>query len=106
MISPHTPPGTKVVCIDANANSNKKPGFNYKGDLDGLSEGQVYTVSHLQIGDQLDHMGEFEVVLVEIRRLGSVGYLLSRFRLAVLPSCLTDCLTSAPIRTRKTVGAA
>lgn len=108
MISPHTPPGTRVVCIDADATHQKyaSPGFNVRtgpGSLDGLREGEVYTVAEIR-PSEVSRIG-LCVVLTEIKRPGAPsrggGYALERFRLAALPKCLTDILTADPIELRK-----
>ena len=95
MISPHTPPATKVVCIDA----RPVPVFKTSrpiGDLDGLSEGRSYNV--LDIVEAPSTISGFAVVLVEIvrpqRNLGVGGFALERFRYAELPRSITALLTS------------
>lgn len=96
MISPFTPPGTKVVCIIA----SKPP-----GERVALVEGHVYTIrgwSDFAISGP-NGTCENGVYLEEIRNAmdpkggGELTYNRQRFRLASLPSCLTDCLTSAPV---------
>lgn len=104
MISPHTPSGTKIVCIDAGAHTkyNTMPSPHPSGQwaycLDGLLEGEIYTVSRIVEG--LDGLS---VEIAEIRRPHRAvwglpeGFALGRFRRAELPSCLTDILNGAPI---------
>lgn len=94
MISPHTPPGTRVVCIDAkvhlrfaNAHIPKRP---YSADP--LIEGHTYTVDQVILTRRLK--SGYAVVLVE---RGWNGFALERFRLAELPRCLTQILEGAPI---------
>jgi hypothetical protein len=96
MISPDTPPGTEIVCID---------------DSDGaygpsrLTLGQVYTLRAITIG--ID--GDFVATLHEVApgvtynmALGvlNLGYLLCRFRRLELPNSLTELLTEQPIKTK------
>jgi hypothetical protein len=81
MLSPHTPPGTKVVCIDP---------------ISVLELHAIYTVIEIFRGfDDYGRKG-MGVRLEEIPedRLGEGGWGLHRFKPAVLPKCLTDCLTS------------
>lgn len=83
MLSPHTPAGVKVVCINA-------------ADCEGyLYEGQVYTVRAI-LPPVRDYWG---VVLEEV--LGSKhptgAFKACRFRRAELPSCLTELLNTETV---------
>lgn len=71
-------PGNKVVCIDAeNLGQHDVPGFNYFYSLDGLTEGEVYTVR--SAGRDEDD-GCLVVKLAEIVRRPDGGYAVARFR--------------------------
>ncbi len=99
MISPHTPPGTRIVCIDAELHRRFNiHGFFFTSSMDGLTKDAVYTVRDV-IPDEtcIDH---FEVRLVEIERPCHGGYALSRFRYLELPRSLTNVLTSATVEER------
>lgn len=89
MISPDTPPGTEIVCID---------------DSDGaygpsrLSMGEVYTLRSIEMGVD----GDFVATLHEVppgttynMAFGvlNLGYLLCRFRLLEIPRSLSSLLT-------------
>jgi hypothetical protein len=99
MISPHTPPGTKIICVDDSLSDKyvaphalSRPAV---GDLDGLRNGDVYTVAEI-IKDP-DAKGGFVVRLEEIMRSCALqgepdGFALHRFRYLDLPKCLTDLL--------------
>lgn len=99
MISPHTPPGTRVICVNA-----KVGGFNTNinavGDMDGLTQWETYTVRKIDIC-RFSKSG-FTVDLTEIDRRPSVigqlmsGFDIARFRYASLPKSLTDLLHSVP----------
>lgn len=105
MISPMTAPGTKVVCVDDEKDRGRftPSGLIIVGDLDGLRRGFVYTVSSIQRDPRIS--GQYLVVLAEICRRVIAGndyhlpgYSLARFKLAALPSCLTDTLTRTKIQ--------
>lgn len=92
MISPDTPPGTEVVCVEAG------PGRYGDG---GLRRGAIYTVE--RIAPAID--GGHVVVLGEIPAwqtytppwgLVGIGFELRRFRYLDLPECLTKLLEEAP----------
>lgn len=94
MISPHTPPGTKIICIDAAERPNPRPDLiRWDGHLDGLTAGEIYTVRDFRV---CPFLGRVEVRLHEIVRelddSGESGFNLRRFRRADLPSCLTELL--------------
>lgn len=95
MISAHTPPGTRVVCIDDDQFACCVPGWNYVGTLDGLKKDVVYTIAEIVPAASLK--SGFAAVLHEIVRprvyLGfNRGFDIARFRYADLPSCLTELL--------------
>lgn len=95
MISPHTAPGTKVVCINAQ-------------DCEGyLFEGTVYTLRAWRLPDPDVPLMPGEdglpgVILEEVDlppgrleglyKVNSFGYHPRRFRVAALPKVLTDLL--------------
>lgn len=90
MISPHTAPGTKVVCIRESDFPEAK-----------IRLGEVYTVKGIIESPIFSH--EFGVQLEEHELFNSMldipwGYALSRFRLAELPRCLTALLTTVPTK--------
>lgn len=88
MISPDTPPGTEVVCVEAG------PGRYGDG---GLRQGAIYTVE--RIAPAID--GGFVVVLTEIPPwetytppwgLVGIGFELRRFRYLDIPDSLIGLL--------------
>jgi hypothetical protein len=100
MISPHTPPGTRIICIDADDNGQyETDDTDYRGvGLDGLRLGDVYTV-HLVDEDPGSTSG-FCVILCEIIRQPKqlrFGFALERFRRLDLPKCLRDIEAGRPI---------
>jgi hypothetical protein len=94
MISPHTPPGTKVACIDDRYHTSYNAPRNVgAGDMDGLRKGHVYTVQSIERDDYVKD--GFAVVLVEIRRKlagrdWGHGFALERFRYVGLPKILRE----------------
>lgn len=99
MISPDTPPGTEVVCVQAG------PGRYGDG---GLRRGAIYTVE--RIAPAID--GGYVVVLTEIPpwqtytppwELVGIGFELRRFRYLDLPASLTNLLEEAT-RVKETEG--
>lgn len=89
MISPETPPGTEIVCID---------------DSDGvygpsnLSMGEIYTLKTIEMGVHGDHLATLHEVPPGVtydmaRGVLNVGYLLCRFRLLEIPRSLSSLLT-------------
>jgi hypothetical protein len=104
MISPKTPAGTRIVCIDDNAGGDRFKSnvvsFTIPG-LDGLRKGNVYTVKCVQ--PNVASRNGLEVVLNEITRSVITGvtyhwegFALERFELAALPKAITDTLTAYP----------
>jgi hypothetical protein len=92
MISPDTPSGTEIVCVDAAAG----PYGN-----GGLRQGAIYTVD--QIARSID--GGHVVVLAEIRPwetfeppwgVVDIGFELKRFRYLEIPRSLTELLETCP----------
>lgn len=81
--------GQKVVCLDAEPHLRyMPPGFNGIGDLDGLTEGAVYTVRRVGRRHPADPMPN-SLWLEELRRplrvetcimLGEAGFDPRRFR--------------------------
>ena len=95
MLSPHTPPGTRVVCIDDVKDGRYATRTVHNFDLNGLRLGEVYTVSAIAPNDGTT--SGFIAVLVEIVRPGRTkGFALERFRRVDLPECLTSLLNVAP----------
>lgn len=101
MISPNTPPGTEIVCVDDAPNKKYWPkGYTATSfDMSGLKRGCVYTVKNI---DQL--LGTYQVHLAEISReyaLTSkgqiVGYHLARFRLISRFANDSEYTVSAPV---------
>ena len=84
MISPMTPPGTEVVCVNDSLDDFKVPGlnYNYKGHLDGLTKGQIYTVQEIIPTISRFSLSEYQVVVNEIFRdtLINRGFAIERFR--------------------------
>jgi hypothetical protein len=95
MISPHTPAGTKVVCIDASANGKYMRAI-WIGGLGGLQEQAVYTVKAIYPTRRA--ISGFGVLLHEIERDGGQGWAIDRFRYVELPSCLVDALNAQPAK--------
>lgn len=108
MISPHTAPGTKIICVDdALDGYTNWPSCRLTDDLDGLRKDETYTVAEI-CEDDIARSG-FVVIVREIERLligdNNRGFDIARFRYASLPSCLTELLNTAPIKSdRETVG--
>ncbi len=91
MISPHTPPGTKIVCI------------NDQRAIAPIKKNAVYTVAEIVPVEKSP--SKFHVVLVEIEidatwqvMTDARGFSLHRFRYLDLPSCLTDILNMQPVK--------
>jgi hypothetical protein len=91
MISPHTPPGTKIVCI------------NDKRAIAPIKKNAVYTVA--EIVPVQKSPSQFHVVLVEIQidqvwqvMTDARGFSLHRFRYLDLPSSLTNLLNTQPVK--------
>ena len=92
MISPHTPPGTKVICIDA---CGEFP------DVEPLVEGETYTVRRIGVG-LIRGFPAFGCFLEEIINGKAVtgrewSYGLRRFRLPVTLDTLTAVPSQAPV---------
>lgn len=93
MISPNTPPGTEVVCVEAG------PGRFGDG---GLQRGAIYTVERITPAIDGGHV----VVLSEIQPwqgyaapwgVVGIGFELRRFRYLDLPGSLTRLLEGAQL---------
>ena len=96
MISPHTAPGTKVVCVDDVGHHRYQLVRTPARGMDGLTKGQLYTVTGIHFAP-LTKAG-YGVELSEIkRRGGNQFFALERFKLAPLPECLTSILDAAPV---------
>lgn len=94
MISPHTPPGTKVVCIGQTGEENKH--------LPALKVGDVYTLDRIEDGfTSPDGFGVYLCEIVHPESIEPAGiyswaYGLADFRRLELPSCLTELLDRVP----------
>ena len=107
MISPNTPPGTEVICIDDDPDSYTYPNTYYLGDLDGLMKGEIYTVKEIiPAMPAYKTKSEYEVVVHEIHRIGGRGFAIERFRyldIAKLDSLLkldTPVVLKVPVKER------
>lgn len=93
MISEHTPPGTQVICIDA---QDCEP---------YLTQGALYTVLRMVESSKTGYVPAtgIGVELVEVAAPIPPGLALPvawnrrRFRRAHLPKCLTDMLMTEPV---------
>ncbi len=95
MISPHTTPGTQVVCVDASSDGKYMSGL-WVGGLDGLKQGQIYTVKAIYPTHRA--ISGFAVLLDEIKRDGNQGWAIDRFRYLDLPASITDALNARPVK--------
>jgi hypothetical protein len=95
MISPHTPAGTKIVCVDASPNG-KYTSAIWIGGLDGLQQGGIYTVKAIYPTDRA--ISGFAVLLQEIERDRNQGWAIDRFRYLELPSSITETLRAQAAR--------
>ncbi len=91
MISPHTPPGTKIVCI------------NDKRAIAPIKKNAVYTVAEIVPVEKSP--SKFHVILVEIdiditwqTMTDAKGFSLHRFRYLDLPRSITDLLNVQPVK--------
>ncbi len=66
MISPHTPSGTRVMCINTRDTFYVNPNERRYGSLDGLTEGRVYVVRSFWPDREI--LGGFAVSVYEIVR--------------------------------------
>jgi hypothetical protein len=109
MISPNTPPGTKVVVLPRPIVT--PPGYrNVRRGI--LEEGREYIVREI-VHFPIWGRGVFGVRLREVELPNAVGPLgesvegsfgIFRFRLAVLPKSITDILTAVPVMKTEKVG--
>ena len=97
MLSPHTPPGTLVVCV------NNGPLVNSHRIIMAapeLVEGRVYTLAHVRRVNHKTFGEYFGVHLQEVVANPNLcGFNPARFKPAVLPKALTDCLVVENIPT-------
>jgi hypothetical protein len=91
MISPMTPPGTKVVCVNDGPSTQFSVRFNRCAST-VLRNGKVYTVTGIEF-DRDDSL--YCCTLAGIQWRG--GFALERFRYLDLPKSITDCLTEQPL---------
>ncbi|ACK51985.1 hypothetical protein Msil_3076 [Methylocella silvestris BL2] len=104
MISPNTPAGTKVVCINTRDRFLARPRIT-TGTLDGLTEGCVYTVRCFHPDE--DVIGGFVVYIDEILRgrdgvrRHECGYAPQRFRVLQTTQHRADTPERAPVRVRE-----
>jgi hypothetical protein len=81
MISPMTPPGTEVICINDDPDAFINPKYFYIGDLNGLKEGEIYTIFKIYPTQPCNWiMSEYEVIVYEIDRPFGRGFAIERFR--------------------------
>ena len=96
-ISPNTPPGTEVICINDDPDAFINPNFFYLGDLNGLKEGEIYTVFKIYPTKPADWIkSEYEVIVYEINRPFGRGFAIERFR--YLDIAKLDELLKEPIQ--------
>lgn len=88
MISPHTPPGTRVVCIDEGRNGRQESGR----PITYPRLGGVYTVAGIY--PCRSDCG-FAAYIPDLTK--DHGYCLTLFRYLDLPKCLTDLLQTTPV---------
>lgn len=97
MIPLSTPPGAKIVCVDAEASDKFMPPGAVRAHrgLHGLREGEVYTISRWQVLEYVNIPPV--VVLEEITRPHNPsanivvdGFSPHRFRLAVTPGSIAS----------------
>lgn len=81
-ISPHTKPGTHVVCV-------QQPVAIFGSLTRHLTVGAVYRLKRIIM--------LFNTPMVVLVEFPVYAFTLDLFEPAVLPSCLTDALTSAPV---------
>jgi len=91
MISPHTLPGTDVVCVNAAPSSYGGPPI--------LELGAVYTVDTIEISLNGFYVATLSnvtpVIIFDIKwGLVSIAYGLDRFNYLSIPKCLTELLTN------------
>ncbi len=88
MISPDTPPGTEVICIDASAGPY---------GTGGLAPGEIYTVRRIETALEkryavlLDELPPVEVCMPPWGMV-TIGFELKRFRYLDIPETLTELL--------------
>lgn len=78
-ISPMTPPGTEVVCINDELYAFALSTRRYYPTLDGLTKGKIYTVRKI-IPSAGVGTSNFSVIINEIDRCDGSGYAIERFR--------------------------
>lgn len=88
MISPHTPPGTRVICINEGRNGRQESGL----PITYPRLGNVYTVA--EIYPCRSDCG-FAAYIPDLTK--DHGYCLTLFRYLDLPKCLTDLLHTTPV---------
>jgi len=91
MISPHTPPGTKIVCI------------NDTRAIAPIKKNEVYTVAEIVPVEKSP--SKFHVILAEIEigitwqtMTDAKGFSLHRFRYLDLPRSITALLNTQPVK--------
>lgn len=91
-----TLPGTEIVCINDNKMAFAKPGILYRGTLDGLTKGKIYTVKEI-IPTEPYEKTRYEVIINEIfREDKKQGYAIERFR--YLDLCGLDELLKVEVK--------
>ena len=92
-----------MICINDDPDAFTNPKFYYIGDLDGLKEGEIYTVINIYPTKPAFWIkSDYEVVLSEIKRLGGRGFAIERFR--YLDIARLDELLKEPIQLTIYVG--
>lgn len=66
--------GQKIVCINDEVGAFPVPGKNHFGDLEGLTKGNIYTISSIEICDWSKRL---VLVLAEVKRKPFPGALYS-----------------------------
>jgi hypothetical protein len=100
MLSPFTPPGTKIVHIRISMEDRKQLNLNKNYSPCKLVIGNVYTVKEIVPFPDSIFKEKFVVILEEQLREcppgEPPGYSIQAFRRLDLPSCLTELLVSTP----------
>jgi hypothetical protein len=87
MISQFTPPGSRVICIEA---PFARVARRYKLTIPKV--GAAYTIGNIY---EAETYSGFAVVVPELK--ANHGYCLSLFELAALPKAITDCLETVDL---------
>ena len=86
-----------MICINDDPDAFINPNFFYLGDLNGLKEGEIYTVFKIYPTKPADWIkSEYEVIVYEINRPFGRGFAIERFR--YLDIAKLDELLKEPIQ--------